>query len=72
MRWIREARGEGESTRPRAPPSQVDRGPSSTSPRSEPGRFVPELRGRFGGMLCEVVDVERPQRVAQLPIPRIA
>jgi hypothetical protein len=40
MRWIREARGEGESTRPDAPPSQVDR-------RAEPRQALAASRGRF-------------------------
>jgi hypothetical protein len=53
------------STRPRAPPSQVDRsGRASTSPRSEPGRFnpsyAPASEHALRGSRCSAASALRP------------
>ena len=71
-RWIREAGGEAESTRPRARRTKVDRRAERRLDLAAGRAASARARRPLRGVLCEVVDVERPQRFAQLAFPRIA
>jgi hypothetical protein len=69
--WIR-GPAEGRGAPARAPAVAGDRRADPRLDLAASGLLQPELRARFGGVLCEVVDVQRPQRLAQIPFPGIA